>query len=59
METLAVFVPLFVAVIAFSTFFTILGFVIKLSLKPLEINQQIMKEGLIRVESKLDQLLAK
>lgn len=52
MEALAHFVPLFVAVIAFSAFFTILGFVIRLFLKPLEVDVKQLQTG--QAEMKAD-----
>lgn len=56
MEALAPFVPLFVAVIAFSAFFTIFGFIIKLFLKPLEDGMKELKDEIRENRSSINNL---
>ena len=52
MEALAHLTPLFVAFITFSAFFNILGFVIRLFLKPLETDIKQLQTG--QAEMKAD-----
>ena len=53
------FTPLFQAVIAFVAVLTGLGFVFNLLLKPVKTDIEHLKEGQAKLESKIDQLLAK
>ena len=59
METLTFLLPIFTAILCFVAVLTGLGFVFNLLLKPVKIDIEHLKEGQAKLESKLDQLLAK